>query len=229
MTAKEFAPIGADIQARWFAFPIPKAAMAQYVLDLRELEAGDVAAAVAMLSDRDRPPTPAQIRRRVIEMQIAAPDWPTARADIARWRARVDERATAITAWVCPARLCDGKGFIIDDRDARDCECRPLRLAAMRGLDEMPALIAEFVGVDGQVTNAELDALLGGDTTLEAQVRWRWEAFCRRIVNSRVLAALPGSDLPAIEDARADVERREQRRGTLRPLGNVVALLERGE
>lgn len=228
MNAVEFRPVAAAIQARWFAFEIPPSALAQYVVDLADLRSGDVAAAVDSLGDRERPPSPGQIRRRVVELQLDAPAWPEARAALARWRGRVDDRVDAIAGWVCPAGVCDGSGFAIEDRDARNCVCRPARQSQLRGLSDLPVLVAEFVGVDGQVSNGELDKLLEGDTQLDAQVRGRWEQFVRRIVDSRVFAALPASDsMPRIEAARAEQLQREERGGGLRRMV-PVALLERG-
>jgi hypothetical protein len=229
MNAIEFRPIAADIQARWFAFPIPRHALAQYVADLRDLRADHVAVAVASLNDgRDRPPTSGQIRRRVVELQLDVPAWPEARAAIVHWRAGSERRAERIEGWQCPARSCDGSGFVIDNSAARDCECRPLRLAVVRGLDELPALVAEFVGDDGYLANHEADALLEGDTTLDAQVRARWEQFARRIVDSRMLAPLPSGDdgLPRIAAARDETRRREHH-GELRRV-DPVALLKTG-
>lgn len=227
MNGVEFRPIAAAMQSRWFAFEIPDSALVQYVADLVDLRADDVAVAVASLGDRERPPTSGQIRRRVVELQLDAPTWTEARAAIARWRAGSEARSVAASDWVCPAGMCDGSSFVIEDTDARNCECRPLWLARLRGLAELPVLVAEFVGVDGQLANHEADALLEGDTTLEAQVRARWEQFVRRIVDSRMLAALPAGDgLRRVEAARDEDGQRQERHGELRSM-NPIALLER--
>lgn len=231
MNAAEFRPIAADIQGRWSAFKIPASGLEQFVRDLRDLAIDDVAAAVASLGNdgRDRPPTPGHVRRRVVEMQLDAPAWPEARAALSRWRAGADGRVEAIEAWTCPAGRCDGSGFVVKDRDATNCVCRPARLAKLRGLDQLPVLVAEFVGVAGQVSNGELDVLFGkGDTQLDAQVRGRWEQFVRRILDSRMLAALPAGDgLARIEAARGEDRARDERGGGLRRI-DTVALLERG-
>lgn len=227
---REFRPIGADIQARWAAFPIPPSAIAQYVADLNDLAIADIRVAVESFAASPKPPTPGQLRHRVIELQLDAPEWPAARSAMLRWRAGAAARVEAAERWVCPAGICDGSGFSIDEaaNDARDCECRPALLAVRRGLGALPLLLAEFV-TTREVSNAELDRLLAGDTTLDAQVRSRWEAFVRRIVQSRMLAALPageGRELPRVAAARAEDGARST--SGLRRL-DPVALLERGE
>jgi hypothetical protein len=230
MDAVEFRPIAAAIQSRWHAFPIPPSALAQYVADLSDLAAGDVTDAVESLGNdgRDRPPTPGQVRRRVVELQLRAPAWPEARAALVAWRGRSGVRAAVVEAWVCPAGLCDGSGFVVDQNDARDCSCRPARTATARGIGELATLLAEFV-TERHVSPGELDKLTEGDTTLEAQVRARWEQFVRRIVDSRMLAALPdrGVDsLPAVAAARVADARRDTD-GSLRRL-DIGRLLNRG-
>ncbi len=230
MNAAEFRPIAKRIQARWYAFQIPPSAMAQYVADLGDLGVDDVAAAVDSFATAAKPPTSGQVRHRVVEMQLDVPDWPAARSVLLRWRAGAAARVDFAERWACPAGVCDGSGFAIDDtvNDARDCECRPALLAARRGLHALPALVAEFVTAR-EVANGELDGLAEGNTTLDAQVRARWDAFTRRIVDSRVLAALPvaGSrDLQRVAAARAEDGGRG--RSGLRRM-DPVALLERGE
>lgn len=229
MNAREFRPIAANIQARWHAFPISPSALAQFVADLGDLDARDVAAAVDALAAAPKPPTPGQVRHRVVEMQLDIPEWPAARSTLLRWREGADRRAAAAESWQCPAGLCGGSGFVIDEdaNDARDCACRPALLGARRGLGTLPVLVAEFV-IGREVSNAELDKLTQGDTTLDAQVRARWEAFTRRIVQSRMLAALPvreGRELPRVAAARA--EDGERSTNGLRQM-DPVALLGHG-
>ncbi len=228
MNARDFKPIAAAIQSRWSSFQIPPSALAQFVSDLSDLRAGDVAAAVESLGGLQRPPTPWMVREQVVRMQLNVPDWPAARAVLLRWRSRAAERVEAAANWTCPAAICDGSGFAIDEdaNDARDCDCRPLLIAARRGLNDLSVLVAEFVS-ERQVANGELDKLAEGDTTLDAQVRARWDAFARRVVESRMLAALPasGDELPRIAAARAEDGGRST--SGLRRM-DAVALLERG-
>lgn len=231
MNATEFQPIAADIVARWPAFPIPDTALAQYVLDLGHLPAADVAAAVASLSSDGVPraPTPGQVHRRALELQLRAPSWPEARGALVAWRKRSEQRVAAVEAWVCTVGVCDGAGFVVTDDDARDCVCRAVRAKRRRGLDELPVLVAEFVS-EQHVSNAEVDKLIEGDTALDAQVRGRWEALVRKIIEARVLAALPvssGYELPAVQAARVEAAARD-RDGSLRRV-DAVALLGRGK
>lgn len=231
MNTAEFTPIAAAIQKRWWAFPIPAAALDQFVKDLGHLPAADVAAAVASLSSDGLPrvPTPGQVHRRALELQLRAPSWPEARAALVAWRRRSERRVAAVEAWVCTAGLCDGSGFETTDNDARDCACRPARAERLRGLGELPVLVAEFVS-EQHVSVAEVDKLIEGDTALDAQVRGRWEALARKIIEARVLAALPvsaGYELPAVQAARVGAAARD-RDGSLRRM-DPVALLGRGE
>jgi len=49
----------------------------------------------------------------------------------------------------CPLRLCDGSGFLVDDASntARDCACRPQRVARLRARGLSAVIPAKFRGV----------------------------------------------------------------------------------
>jgi hypothetical protein len=233
MSPEEFIPIAADMQARWWAFKIPATALDQYVRDLCDLDVDKVRAAVVSLGaeGRERPPTSGQIRRRVAEMELDAPSWDEARTALLRWRRAAAGRVDS--EWACPAERCDGSAWVaVDDRGVTrmaHCECWDAFLAARRGYDTLPALLAEFVA-ESHVAAGELDRIFAvGDTTAEAQLRQRWQQFCDRAIESRVLAGLPHVDLTRIHAARVEDTDRRERSGELRHLGggNVVALLER--
>jgi len=222
MTCDEFIPIAAEMQAHWWAFPIPASALDQYAADLADLPAENVAAAVAAhaAAGAERPPTAGQIRRRVAELELDAPSWDDARTALVAWRRGADRRRAAADAWECPRGECDGDLLVqVDERTARPCKCTAAYVRALRGLDELPALVGEFIG-DGHATFSEICKFLDEEnTTLEAQVRGRWREFIDRVISSRVLAALPeGSALRRLEAARQEDDSRRERHSEPRRL-----------
>jgi len=227
MNAVEFRPIAATMQERWWAFPIPPAAFDAYVRDLADLPVEAVRTAVdAIAADgADRPPTSGQIRRRVAELELDAPDWDQVRTALARWRAARPDREQALESWTCPYGMCDGGGFVVDGQRARDCRCRPERIAARRGLGMLPAMVREFVA-EGHVSPAEFDRMFAeGDATVEAQVRGRWREFVGRAVESRAFAGLPSAaGVARLESAREENARRELRRADLRRMDDARLL-----
>jgi hypothetical protein len=234
MDAGEFRPIATSMQARWWAFPIPGAALDTYVEDLADVPIEQVQAAVdAHAADgADRPPTSGQIRRRVAELELDPPTWDEVRTALVRWRAARPSREVLVEAWTCPHGECDGSGFVeVAGRDRRvsDCRCRAARVAARRGLDVLPPLAAEFV-VDGHVAPAELRRMLDeGDTTSESQIRMRWTQFVHRAVESRAYSALPdGIGVARLEAAREEDGERRERHGDLRRF-SAAGLLGAGE
>lgn len=235
MRADEFAPIAAAMQARWWAFPIPTAALDQYLVDLRDLDAAKVAAAVDALSADGlrNPPTPGQIRRRIAEIELDTPSWGAARAALVAWRADGPRRAELTASWGCPHGQCDDElpGMIVDveTNTARDCECREEYIATRNGLSMLPALVREFVA-DGHVSRHEIDLIIRhADSTIEAQVRTRYEQFTRRAVDSRVYAGLPaGDDVPRIEAARREDDARREGGPQRFDARRIVGALERG-
>lgn len=251
MDAREFRPIAADMQGRWFAFPIPEMAFAQYLTDLHDLDADNVATAVVAIAAEgsDRPPTAGRIRLKVAELQLGAPIWADVKRQLIDRQDRM--RTWEPPEWTCPYEECGGSGFAerreaytyttvkrengrieAERREAErditcDCRCRPERIASRRMAESLHPLVREFIA-EKYVTWDEVETVgKGGATTLEAQMRTKWEAFIHRAAESRVLAAV---DAPAgmqrIEAARSE----DERRGGPRRLSadGIAGMLERG-
>lgn len=235
MDRADFIGIATDLQARWWAFPIPGTALDYYEHDLRDLDADAVTVAIAALDatgEFKQPPTAGQIRRKVAEMALDAPDWDTVRTSLVMWRRSHEHRQEAAESWTCPEGICDGTSYVPVpgvERHVRHCLCRPAYVRALRGWDALPDLVAEFLA-DGHLEWGEIQRCLDlGDTTAESQIRTRWQQFAGRAVESRVLAALPAGDgVPRISAARAESDARSRRDGDLRRV-SAVALLERGD
>lgn len=186
----------------------------RYVADLLHLDLDEALAAVEVLkrSGREFPSTAGAIAREVARLQIDAPEWgEVKRSLVLRVEATIAARDAADT-WTCPHETCDGSGFIIHDvhNDATDCACRPAKLAARRAADTLHPLVREFIE-DGYVTWSEVEAVgRGMETTLEAQMRQKWDAFASRAIESRVIAALEGPPtLRRLAGARTEDDARQ--------------------
>lgn len=210
----------------------------QYATDVAHLDPAEARAAVEVLkrtptSDgrpRQFAPTAGEVAHEVARLQLDAPDWgEVKRQVVSRQRAIVVARERDFE-WTCPARRCDGTGFVDistpeTPNTVTDCECRPSRTAAKGKLDELHPLLREFIAA-GYVTWGEVEDLgAGSDTTLEAQMRDKWQAFARRAVESRAIAALEGPPtLRRLDEARG--EDGPRRRRELKRIGfDVVASL----
>jgi hypothetical protein len=191
-----------------------------YAADVAHLDPAEAAAAVEVIKrqpGREFAPTAGAVCHEVARLQLDAPDWgDVKRQVVARQREVVAGRERDFE-WDCPAGRCDGSGFVdISTSElpntVTDCECRPARLAKRAYHELLHPLVLEFVR-DGFVTWGELEDLgAGGDTTLEAQMRDKWQAFARRAVESRAIAALDApSSMRRLQQARAEDDRTTRR------------------
>lgn len=231
MRRSDFIRIAEDLQARWWAFPIPPSALDSYAADLSDLDVDLVSTAVAALDatgEFRQPPTSGQIRRKAAELQLDAPDWDAARTAIVRWRRGSERRAEAMKSWKCPEGICDGSSYLqVAERTLRPCMCRPAYVAALRGWDTLSPLIVEFLREGHADPGVMMQMLDTFDTTAEAQLRSRWREFTSRAVQSRTLAGLQAAaDVPQITAARAEDEQRRGARGLDKI--NVTALIGAG-
>lgn len=196
----------------------------QYAKDIAHLDPDEATAAVEVLkrspSADGRPrqfaPTAGEVALEVARLQIDAPDWGEVKRQLVkRWEAMIASRDEPDT-WTCPVDRCDGSGFVhLPDNDSTDCECRPAKIAARRAASTLHPLVREFAE-EGYVTWGEIDTVgQGGDTTLEAQMRSKWDAFAGRAVQTRAIAALDGP--PTLR--RLDQARTEDGRTSRRELG----------
>lgn len=205
----------------------------RYAADVLHLDPDEAVAAVEVLkrSGREFPPQAGDVALEVARLQIDAPEWGEVKRQLVqRWDATVEARERP-DDWKCPYGRCDGSGFVHADdaNDATDCECRPEKREARRG-EPLHPLLREFIE-ERYVTWGEVELVgQGANTTLEAQMRQKWEAFAGRAVRSRVIAALEGPPtLKRLASARAeDAPRREGMAQLGRAVGDVVAALQRG-
>lgn len=114
MTAREWARIAAVMQARWHSEVLAPSTLAQYGKDLEDMPARHVEIALDTLA-RDGArfaPKAGEVRRRIFELWLAPPDWPTVMAETRRCLAR-GERVYR-------------EGRFTDERAARLELCHPL-------------------------------------------------------------------------------------------------------
>lgn len=210
---------------RWPAPKLDAAQQRRYAEDVVDLDADEARAALDALYGEgpEFRPNAGTLRRKVAALQLGAPDWAEVKRQLVERHVRLararDERREQEDAWACTVGRCDGSGWVehTAERAASPCPCRPAMLEARRKLDMLAPLVREFFDL-GYATWAEVDALCSSvNTTLEAQMRDKWNRFAARAVESRVLASIEGApDLPRLEEARRDDERRS-RRGLTRP------------
>lgn len=184
----------------------------RYAADVLHLDAEEAQAAVEIMKrapgrdgrGREFPPPAGDVCREVARLQVDAPDWGEVKRQLVkRWDATVQARENP-RPWTCPHGVCDGNGFAVDEatNTATDCECRPAMLASRRG-DPLHPLLQEFID-ESYVTWTEVEAVgRGMNTTLESQMRAKWEAFAQQAVESRAIASLEGPPtLRRLERAR---------------------------
>lgn len=202
----------------------------QYAKDVAHLDPDEARAAVAVLkrSGKQFAPTAGEVALEVARLQIDAPDWGEVKRQLVHRQEAIERNREAPDEWTCPAKRCDGSGFVVDEaaNDATDCECRPAKIAARRQSSALHPLLREFID-EGYVTWSEIDLVgVGGQTSLEAQMRSKWDAFSRRAVESRAIALIDAPPtLRRLERARAEDEPRRGRRALDRP--NYAAALPR--
>jgi hypothetical protein len=205
----------------------------QYAKDIAHLDPADAAAAVAVLKrtgGRQFAPTAGEVAHEVARLQLDAPDWGEVKRQLVKRHEAIIASRDAPSDWECPAGRCDGSGFVDIStpelpNTVTDCACRPQRTAARQGADELHPLLREFIGA-GYVTWGEVEEVgAGGATTLEAQMRSKWDAFAYRAVESRAIAAIDAP--PSMR--RLQQARDEDDRSTRRELGrpNYLAALQR--
>jgi hypothetical protein len=170
MTAHEWVDIARRINANWPHRQLPKATLAKYFDDLRDLPAQHVAAAVEVLhrEGREWPPTAGQVLQKLAELSVDAPEWPF-----------VARRLRRVAAF--PANVI---------RAGRTVDARAERLKAE------PPLLQAFVEHVGW---QEIAACPEDDRIAEAQLRTKWERFAARQHRDLALTGLPSAGLPALE------------------------------
>jgi hypothetical protein len=194
-----------------------------YAADVAHLDPAEAAAAVEVIKrqpGRDFAPTAGAVCHEVARLQLDAPDWGEVKRQLVNRHVATIASRDEPESWECPAGRCDGTGFVDVStpelpNTVTDCECRPARTAKRQGADHLHPLVREFVR-DGYVTWAELDAVGSGDgkdaSTREAQMRDKWQAFARRAVESRAIAALDAPpSMRRLEQARAEDDRPTRR------------------
>jgi hypothetical protein len=120
----------------------------------------------------------------------------------------------------CSLGICDGSGFVRATRTettlvAKHCSCWP-KVRARRFVNMHPILVS-FIDL---VTWGEIGRMLHGDSTLEAQMRVKYDQHVRERVEQESLRGLHAPGLAKIERANTD----EPRALPSRPRGELEAV-----
>lgn len=203
---------------RWPSARLDDGHMRRFAEEIVDLDAAECRAALDALyrSRREFVPTAGAVRYELAALQLGAPEW----ADVKRQLVKRHEALQAWTPpeWTCPHGECDGGGWTVTERDdgaddASHCRCWDERQASRRLADSLDPLVREFIA-DRYVTWGEVEAVgQGNATTLEAQMRQKWDVFRHRAVESRAFATIDAApDLPRLEQAREEDAPRQARR-----------------
>lgn len=203
MTGADALLVYAEVVECWPHSEVNKARM---IKDLADVEFDHAIIAVETLyrDGREHAPSGAQIRGRVADLAIDAPDWGVVKAEIDRRRAAVGGTSWAHNGIACPYGRCDGTGLIQpgddDDRPKHElvaayCECRDevrLRVAEAAGIHP---LVDEFIRTVGRAEIAALD----GSRITEAQVRDKYVAHVANARRGIVYQGLESGGLAGLE------------------------------
>jgi hypothetical protein len=208
----------------------------RYAHDICQVDPAEALTAVEVLarSGREFAPTAPMVLLEVARLQVDAPDWGDVKRQLVARRVAMQAAVGERREWTCPDGRCDGSGFVFSDsasphkRSNAPCSCRPAMIADRRRESGLHPLVREFVTA-GYATWGEVDTIAAGEaTTLEAQMRMKWEQFSQRAVLSRAIAHVEGpASLRRLDTARQeDAGRKPPRRGLERP-DYLAALPER--
>jgi hypothetical protein len=210
-----------------------------YAADVAHLDPAEAKAAVEVLKRtpghdgraRQFAPTAGDVALEVARLQLDAPDWGEVKRQLVKRQEAIIAGRDEPDTWVCPFDRCDGTGFADVSTPERpntvtDCECRPARTAARTGADELHPLLREFISQSYVTWGEVAEVGHGGATTLEAQMRGKWDAFAHRAIESRAIAAIGAPPtLRRLDEAREeDAPRRRRELGRVDFDGEMARL-----
>lgn len=173
MTQEQWVEVARRINANWPHAVVPDAALAKWYADLEDLSADHVLAAVEALyrDGREFPANGAQIRAKVVEMILDAPDW----AGVFRWISRLNRSGIMHPQY----------GWF----EAYQAE-------GARVLAAMPESVRAFVEALGYRQIWEAMEQEGGG---EARLRDKWAAHLRRCQREATYRGLPSAGFAQLE------------------------------
>lgn len=201
METSEWLELAAVLRDRWPHSRMPAETVEQWGLDLRDLRPEHVAAAIEVLyrEQREHLPNPGQIRAKIVELALDAPEWSQAIAAL---------RAIASTP---TSRMVDpGLRVEEDGHEVADPVIEYPRREAIAEAHPVLGGFIEALGWEQVAVGASMEAT----TTAEAQLREKWNAYIRRIHREATYAGLPSVGLRRLER----IAREEPRQ-----LGSVIA------
>lgn len=212
MTPEEFLRFTGVLCNAWPEAKLTGDAVKFYGMELKDSSFASAVAAVRVLGreGKFKIPTAGQIRRKMVELEVDAPGWEEVRRSLNERRAAIERKKGETFTWTCPDGRCDGSGFLVDEEAnaARHCGCFQDRLAARRHTVALHPMIQEFLD-RGYVTLREVEEVCDTGrrdrSTLEAQMREKWNAYVNDQVSSRAMADLPAPEtMKRIERAKGE-------------------------
>lgn len=214
MIEAEFTQVMALLEAHWHQDEAPDEALAVYLHELDEFSFEHVQAAVLALAreGKRRMPYAGEIRRKVVTLQLDPPPWSVATADMARaarevegWREPdecVIDNPKCRSGWVIEPSSYELGEREIKNEAARPCGCQE-EWREMRRPKWLHPLLRAFA--DHMTYTTIREALAMGDTTREAQLRNKYDAFVNDAIEQRLLAGINAPGMRAVERAKATV------------------------
>jgi hypothetical protein len=188
MKASEWLKIVGAIADRWPHASLPESTVTQWGRDLADLPGVQVAAGLESLyrDGREFPPNAGQIRQRVAELAVAAPDWHEAHEALHRI-ARLEEW----TIGDSHEEERDGVPVVIVDSEVRP------RDDALAAAHPLVRAFYEAIGQAGVLAGTD-----GGND--EARLRQKWEAFVKRATRREAYRGIPAGGLRELEAIEAE-------------------------
>lgn len=209
----------AEMQVLWTSRPLNPDLPAILEQTLGDMPYGQCSAAVHAISRTGVAwaPEAGQIRLEAARLEVAPLEWDAVRQQLLRRRDELARRDDG-EPFTWDHEPCGGTSVLVTGREAAWCDCRADYVAAMRAENTLDPLIRLWLD-ERFVTWDDIDRV-ATDTTAEAQVRKKWEAFADRMIRARVMRGLPNAQgSRALEQAREQDDRRigqERRRSALR-------------
>lgn len=191
MTQGEWKTIFHTITQYWPHAKTTKHTQNLYWEELKKFPATHVQTAIESLyRDKENfPPNTAKITWRIAELLIDPPTWAEVKTILTQ---PTPPTKNPKKQQRCTYNMCNGNGFIITEHEnsVTDCRCRKEHITTLRYKNQATKhpIITAFA--KHYIAAGEINELATGNTTVEAQLRTKYDQFTHRIMRSIVYQGL---------------------------------------